>query len=137
MRVLFSLMTSLGDVASEAGLAPEFGSSNSFNGKKPGRLEPTKTGQATYRVEAMAISEKPSEGSPNSFSLQLTNFKAATLKLNFDVKVDSSKLNSGVQIRSQRRKAIHATGRVNAVPQVEIFPRQDGGLRLRGGSAGG
>lgn len=74
-----------------------------------------RNGTATYRIEDDCIVGKTSEGSPNSFLC--TDKLYSDFELTFDVKVDS-RLNSGVQIRSQ---CVGDTpeGRVNG-PQVEI-----------------
>jgi hypothetical protein len=74
-----------------------------------------RNGTATYRVEGDSIVGKTAEGSPNSFLC--TDKLYGDFELKFDVKVDS-RLNSGVQIRSQT-KGDTPEGRVNG-PQVEI-----------------
>lgn len=74
-----------------------------------------RNGTATYRVEGDAIVGKTAEGSPNSFLC--TDKLYGDFELKFEVKVDS-RLNSGVQIRSQS-KGGELSGRVNG-PQVEI-----------------
>lgn len=85
-----------------------------FNGKN---LEgwTQRNGTATYRVEGNAIVGTTSEGSPNSFLC--TDKLYGDFELKFEVKVDS-RLNSGVQIRSQSVDD-KPEGRVNG-PQVEI-----------------
>jgi hypothetical protein len=84
-----------------------------------------KNGTATYRVEEGTIVGRTTEGSPNSFLC--TEKEYGDFELEFEVKVDS-RLNSGVQIRSQTKDT--PTGRVNG-PQVEI---EAGGQN--GGEAG-
>jgi hypothetical protein len=74
-----------------------------------------RNGTATYRIEGDAIVGTTSEGSPNSFLC--TDKLYGDFELRFEVKVDS-RLNSGVQIRSQSVGDI-PEGRVNG-PQVEI-----------------
>ncbi len=74
-----------------------------------------RNGTATYRVEGDAIVGKTADGSPNSFLC--TDKLYGDFELKFDVKVDS-RLNSGVQIRSQTKDG-KPDGRVNG-PQVEI-----------------
>lgn len=74
-----------------------------------------RNGTATYRVEGDEIVGKTAEGSPNSFLC--TDRLYGDFELQFEVKVDS-RLNSGVQIRSQS-KGDTPSGRVNG-PQVEI-----------------
>jgi hypothetical protein len=73
-----------------------------------------RNGTAEYRVEDGAIVGRTTEGSPNSFLC--TDRGYSDFELEFEVKVDS-RLNSGVQIRSNTRGG--PTGRVNG-PQVEI-----------------
>ncbi len=74
-----------------------------------------RNGTATYRVEDGCIVGRTTDGSPNSFLC--TNELYGNFELIFEVKVDS-RLNSGVQIRSQNVGGT-ADGRVNG-PQVEI-----------------
>ncbi|QEG40034.1 3-keto-disaccharide hydrolase [Roseimaritima ulvae] len=74
-----------------------------------------RNGTATYRVEGDSIVGRTAEGSPNSFLC--TDKLYGDFELTFDVKVDS-RLNSGVQIRSQTKDG-KPNGRVNG-PQVEI-----------------
>jgi len=92
-------------------------------------------GTATYRVEDGTIVGKTSEGSPNSFlcSDQLYG----DFELKFEVKCDS-RLNSGVQIRSQS-EGDTPEGRVNG-PQVEIQASGENGALagyVYGEAAGG
>jgi hypothetical protein len=100
--------------ASAPARADEYGFVDLFNGKNlDGWTQ--RNGTATYRVEDNAIVGRTSEGSPNSFLC--SNKLYGDFELVFEVKVDS-RLNSGVQIRSQ---SVGDTpeGRVNG-PQVEI-----------------
>ena len=90
-----------------------------------------RNGTATYRVEGDSIVGKTAEGSPNSFLC--TDKLYGDFELKFDVKVDS-RLNSGVQIRSQT-KGDTPEGRVNG-PQVEISLDGMAGY-VYGESAGG
>ena len=85
-----------------------------FNGKN---LEgwTQRNGTANYRVENGMIVGTTAEGSPNSFLC--TDEVFGNFELMFDVKVDS-RLNSGVQIRSQTKND-DPKERVNG-PQVEI-----------------
>ena len=85
-----------------------------FNGKDLSGWT-QRNGTATYRVEDDCIVGKTNEGSPNSFLCSDKLY--GDFELKFQVKVDS-RLNSGVQIRSQT-KGDSPTGRVNG-PQVEI-----------------
>ena len=84
-----------------------------FDGKSLGGWT-QRNGTATYRVEDGAVVGKTAEGSENSFLC--TDKEYGDFELKFEVKVDS-RLNSGVQIRSQTRGG--PQGRVNG-PQVEI-----------------
>lgn len=94
--------------------AADHGFVNLFNGENlDGWTQ--RNGTATYRVEGDAIVGKTSEGSPNSFLC--TDKIYGDFELMFEVKVDS-RLNSGVQIRSQTAGG-KPDGRVNG-PQVEI-----------------
>jgi len=85
-------------------------------------------GTAKYVVENGAVLGTTNEGSPNSFLCSDKLY--GDFELRFDVKVDT-KLNSGVQIRSQTKPnkdgTVNPTGRVNG-PQVEIegSPGQSG-----------
>lgn len=90
-----------------------------------------RNGTATYRVEDGCIVGKTNEGSPNSFLC--TEKLYGDFDLLFEVKVDS-KLNSGVQIRSQCVGDV-PSGTVNG-PQVEIEPNGTAGY-IYGESAGG
>jgi hypothetical protein len=90
-----------------------------------------RNGTATYRVENREIVGKTSPGSPNSFLC--TDKLYGDFELKFEVKVDS-RLNSGVQIRSQTEGGT-AAGRVNG-PQVEISTDGMAGY-LYGEAAGG
>ena len=74
-----------------------------------------RNGTANYRVENGMIVGTTAEGSPNSFLC--TDEVFGNFELMFDVKVDS-RLNSGVQIRSQTKND-DPKERVNG-PQVEI-----------------
>ena len=74
-----------------------------------------RNGTAKYRVENGMIVGTTSDGSPNSFLC--TDEVFGNFELVFDVKVDS-RLNSGVQIRSQTKND-DPQERVNG-PQVEI-----------------
>lgn len=84
-----------------------------FDGKTLNGWE-QRNGTAEYRVEDGAIVGRTVNGSPNSFLCTTTNF--GDFELEFEAKVDS-RLNSGVQIRSQTKDG--PRGRVNG-PQVEI-----------------
>jgi len=109
--------------------AGDYGFVNLFNGKNlDGWTQ--RNGTATYRVEEDMIVGRTNEGSPNSFlcSDQLYG----DFELMFEVKVDS-RLNSGVQIRSQTKDT--PTGRVNG-PQVEISTDHMAGY-IYGEAAGG
>ena len=101
-----------------------------FNGKDLSGWT-QRNGTATYRVEGDQIVGKTSEGSPNSFLC--TEKKYGDFELQFEVKVDS-RLNSGVQIRSQS-KGDSPSGRVNG-PQVEISTDKMAGY-VYGEAAGG
>jgi hypothetical protein len=90
-----------------------------------------RNGTATYRVEGDTIVGRTSEGSPNSFLC--TDKLYGDFDLKFDVKVDS-RLNSGVQIRSQCVGDV-PSGRVNG-PQVEISTDRMAGY-IYGEAAGG
>ena len=89
-----------------------------FNGKS---LEgwTQKNGWASYRVEDGAIVGTTAQGSPNSFLCSVKEY--GDFELEFEVQCDS-RLNSGVQIRSQTKddgSNPFQVGRVNG-PQVEI-----------------
>lgn len=101
-----------------------------FNGKDLSGWT-QRNGTATYRVEDGCIVGKTADGSPNSFlcSDQLYG----NFELKFEVKVDS-RLNSGVQIRSQTAGG-KPDGRVNG-PQVEISTDKMAGY-VYGEAAGG
>lgn len=90
-----------------------------------------RNGTATYRVEGDTIVGRTSEGSPNSFLC--TDKLYGDFDLKFEVKVDS-RLNSGVQIRSQCVGDV-PSGRVNG-PQVEISTDRMAGY-VYGEAAGG
>ncbi|WP_146396585.1 3-keto-disaccharide hydrolase [Planctomycetes bacterium CA13] len=90
-----------------------------------------RNGTATYQVEGDVIVGKTTEGSPNSFLC--TDKLYGDFELKFDVKVDS-RLNSGVQIRSQTKGGT-PSGRVNG-PQVEISIDKMAGY-VYGEAAGG
>jgi hypothetical protein len=90
-----------------------------------------RNGTATYRVEDGTVVGTTTEGSPNSFLC--TDKEYGNFDLRFEVKVDS-RLNSGVQIRSQTRGGY--TGRVNG-PQVEIEAGGGTAGYLYGEAAGG
>ncbi|MBX3422674.1 MAG: DUF1080 domain-containing protein [Pirellulaceae bacterium] len=90
-----------------------------------------RNGTATYRVDEGQIVGTTSDGSPNSFLC--TNQLYGDFELKFEVKVDS-RLNSGVQIRSQS-VGDKPSGRVNG-PQVEISTDKMAGY-IYGESAGG
>jgi len=105
-------------IAAAAGLALGAGAAEDgwvslFDGKTLNGWE-QKNGTATYRAENGAIVGRTTPGSPNSFLCTTKSY--GDFELEFEVKVDS-KLNSGVQIRSQTKDG--PTGRVNG-PQVEI-----------------
>ena len=115
---------------SSAVQAEDSGFVNLFNGSNlDGWTQ--RNGTATYRVEGDSIVGKTAEGSPNSFLC--TDKLYGDFELKFDVKVDS-RLNSGVQIRSQT-KGDTPEGRVNG-PQVEISLDGMAGY-VYGESAGG
>ena len=90
-----------------------------------------RNGTATYRIDGNEIVGTTNEGSPNSFLC--TNELYGDFELKFEVKVDS-RLNSGVQIRSQSVGDV-PSGRVNG-PQVEISTDKMAGY-IYGESAGG
>src|SRR6056297_1646159 len=90
-----------------------------------------RNGTASYRVEDGTIVGKTSEGSPNSFLC--TDQQFGDFELFFEVKVDS-RLNSGVQIRSQTKND-DPQERVNG-PQVEISTDKMAGY-VYGEAAGG
>jgi hypothetical protein len=90
-----------------------------------------RNGTATYRVDGDTIVGRTSERSPNSFLC--TDKLYGDFDLKFDVKVDS-RLNSGVQIRSQCVGDV-PSGRVNG-PQVEISTDRMAGY-IYGEAAGG
>jgi hypothetical protein len=94
--------------------ADEHGFVDLFNGVNLGGWT-QRNGTATYRIDGDAIVGTTSEGSPNSFLC--TDKRYGDFELMFDVKVDS-RLNSGVQIRSQTKND-KPSERVNG-PQVEI-----------------
>jgi Domain of Unknown Function (DUF1080) len=101
-----------------------------FNGKNlDGWTQ--RNGTATYRVEGDSIVGETSEGSPNSFLC--SNQLYGDFELKLEVKVDS-KLNSGIQIRSQSVDD-KTEGRVNG-PQVEISIDKMAGY-IYGEAAGG
>ena len=109
--------------------AGDHGMVDLFNGKNlDGWTQ--RNGTATYRVEGDAIVGKTAEGSPNSFLC--TDKLYGDFELKFEVKLDS-RLNSGVQIRSQTKDT--PTGRVNG-PQVEISTDKMAGY-VYGEAAGG
>jgi hypothetical protein len=95
-------------------LADDSGFVGLFNGKDLSGWT-QRNGTATYRVEDGCIVGETAEGSPNSFLCSDKLY--GDFELKFDVKVDS-RLNSGVQIRSQTADG-KPDGRVNG-PQVEI-----------------
>jgi hypothetical protein len=101
-------------IAFVAPVRADHGLADLFNGKD---LEgwTQRNGTATYRVEKNTIVGTTAEGSPNSFLCSDKLY--GDFELMFDVKVDS-RLNSGVQIRSQS-VGDKLDGRVNG-PQVEI-----------------
>ena len=101
-----------------------------FNGKDLSGWT-QRNGTATYRVEDGCIVGKTAEGSPNSFLCSDQLF--GDFELKFEVKVDS-RLNSGVQIRSQTADG-KPDGRVNG-PQVEISTDKMAGY-VYGEAAGG
>jgi 3-keto-disaccharide hydrolase len=82
-----------------------------------------RNGTATYEVKDGTIVGTTHEGSPNSFLCSDKDY--GDFELRFEVKCDS-RLNSGVQVRSQT-KGGDPKGRVNG-PQVEIegSPGQSG-----------
>jgi hypothetical protein len=90
-----------------------------------------KNGTATYRVEDGTIVGQTAAGSPNSFLC--TEKEYGDFELEFEVKLISNELNSGVQIRSQTKEPEKGEkfGRVNG-PQVEI---EASGIE-KGGQAG-
>ncbi len=90
-----------------------------------------RNGTATYRIDGQEIVGTTAEGSPNSFLC--TDELYGDFELKFEVKVDS-RLNSGVQIRSQSVGDV-PSGRVNG-PQVEISTDKMAGY-IYGESAGG
>lgn len=75
-------------------------------------------GQAEFRVDDGAIVGKTRIATPNSFLCTVQEFADFDLELEF--KVDSSRVNSGVQIRSHSRPE-YKGGRVHGY-QVEIDP---------------
>ncbi len=88
-------------------------------------------GTATYRVDKGAIIGKTKEGSPNSFLCSDKLY--GDFELQFQVKLISNELNSGVQIRSQCKELTDKEkargdkhGRVNG-PQVEIEATKEKG----------
>ncbi|MBA3312154.1 MAG: DUF1080 domain-containing protein [Planctomycetaceae bacterium] len=86
-----------------------------FDGKSLEGWE-QKNGTAKYEVKDGAILGSTAEGSPNSFLCSQKNY--GDFALEFEVKLLSDELNSGVQIRSHS-KADYRDGRVHG-PQVEI-----------------
>ena len=90
-----------------------------FDGKTLDGWE-QRNGTATYKVEqvdgAPAIVGRTAKGSPNSFLCTEETYEDFVLE--FEVKLPTKNLNSGVQIRS-KTKGDTPTGRVNG-PQVEI-----------------
>lgn len=101
-----------------------------FNGKNlDGWTQ--RNGTATYRVEGNEIVGRTADKSPNSFLC--TDALYGDFELQFEVKLDS-KLNSGVQIRSQTKGGT-PDGRVNG-PQVEISTDKMAGY-VYGEAAGG
>jgi hypothetical protein len=113
MRFLAAMLLAL-VLAPTAIMATDHGFQDLFNGKDLSGWN-QRNGTATYRVEDGCIVGRTSDGSPNSFLC--TDQLYGNFELMFDVKVDS-RLNSGVQIRSQNVGGT-AAGRVNG-PQVEI-----------------
>jgi hypothetical protein len=113
MRFLAAMLLAF-VLAPTALMATDTGFQDLFNGKDLSGWN-QRNGTATYRVEDGCIVGKTSDGSPNSFLC--TDQLYGNFELMFDVKVDS-RLNSGVQIRSQNVGGT-AAGRVNG-PQVEI-----------------
>ena len=88
-------------------------------------------GTADYRVEKGTIIGKTKEGSPNSFLCSDKLY--GDFELQFQVKLISNELNSGVQIRSQCKELTDKEkdrgdkhGRVNG-PQVEIEATKEKG----------
>ncbi|MFH5804938.1 DUF1080 domain-containing protein [Alienimonas sp. DA493] len=79
-----------------------------------------RNGKATYKVEevdgAPAIVGRTAEGSPNSFLCTKDTY--GDFVLEFEVKLPTKDLNSGVQVRSSSKGGTK-DGRVNG-PQVEI-----------------
>lgn len=125
MSILLLLVVSVQFVQADDG-----GFVDLFNGKDlDGWTQ--RNGTATYRVEGQDIVGTTAEGSPNSFLC--TNKLYGDFELKFEVKVDS-RLNSGVQIRSQSVGDV-PSGRVNG-PQVEISTDKMAGY-IYGESAGG
>ncbi|NNJ25122.1 3-keto-disaccharide hydrolase [Alienimonas chondri] len=90
-----------------------------FDGKTLDGWE-QRNGTATYKIEdvdgAPAIVGRTAKGSPNSFLC--TKEKYGDFILEFEVKLPTKNLNSGVQIRSNSKGGT-TDGRVNG-PQVEI-----------------
>ena len=90
-----------------------------FDGKTLDGWE-QRNGSATYKVETVdgtpAIVGRTAEGSPNSFLCTKGRYKDFVLE--FEVKLPTKNLNSGVQIRSNG-KGEDGNGRVFG-PQVEI-----------------
>ena len=78
-----------------------------------------KNGTATYVVKDETILGTTAKGSPNSFLCSKKEY--SDFELQFEVMLYDNPLNSGVQIRSQTKKAggKQKFGRVNG-PQVEI-----------------
>ncbi|QDT13942.1 3-keto-disaccharide hydrolase [Alienimonas californiensis] len=90
-----------------------------FDGKTLDGWE-QRNGKATYKVEEVdgkpAIVGRTAEGSPNSFLCTKKTY--GDFVLEFEVKLPTKNLNSGVQVRSSS-KGDTKDGRVNG-PQVEI-----------------
>lgn len=130
MKTKFAISCLLLFVTSTAFAQEDVGFIDLFNGKDlDGWTQ--RNGTATYRVEGNSIVGKTAEGSPNSFLC--TDKLYGNFELKFDVKVDS-RLNSGVQIRSQTAGG-KPDGRVNG-PQVEISTDKMAGY-IYGEAAGG
>jgi hypothetical protein len=113
-KLIYVVLAWISLSASLCGAQDKVGFVDLFNGKT---LEgwTQRNGTATYRVEDGAIVGTTAEGSPNSFLC--TDQMFGDFELMFEVKVDS-RLNSGVQIRSQTKND-DPKERVNG-PQVEI-----------------
>jgi hypothetical protein len=113
-KLIYVVLAWISLSASLCGAQDKVGFVDLFNGKT---LEgwTQRNGTATYRVEDGSIVGTTAEGSPNSFLC--TDQMFGNFELMFEVKVDS-RLNSGVQIRSQTKND-DPKERVNG-PQVEI-----------------